>query len=144
LLLMNGDFANGFEEYQWRRRCKSLSDGDPTFSEPEWQGEPLDGRTLLLFAEYGLGDALQFVRYLPMVAAMGGAIILQVQPALASLLRIMPGVTVIPRGEPLPPFDLHLPLMSLPRIFGTTLDTIPASVRRNLNAGTMPSTAWYR
>ena len=127
-LLMNGDFANGFEEYQWRRKCQTLSDGDPTFSEPEWQGEPLDGRTLLLFAEYGLGDALQFVRYLPMVAAMGGAIILQVQPALAALLRTMQGVTIIPRGEPLPPFELQLPLMSLPRIFRTTLDTIPASV----------------
>ena len=127
-LLMNGDFANGFEEYQWRRKCKTLSDGDPTFSEPEWQGEPLEGRTLLLFAEYGLGDALQFVRYLPMVAAMGGVIILQVQPALASLLRTMQGVTVVPRGEPLPAFDLQLPLMSLPRIFRTTLDTIPASV----------------
>lgn len=127
-LLMNGDFANGFEAYRWRRKSRSLSDGDPTFSEPEWQGEPLDGRTLLLFAEYGLGDALHFVRYLPMVTARGGNIVLQVQPALASLLRSLPEVTVIPRGEPLPPFDLQLPLMSLPRVFGTTLDTIPADV----------------
>ncbi|WP_440640123.1 tetratricopeptide repeat protein [Bradyrhizobium sp. PUT101] len=127
-LLMNGDFANGFEAYRWRRRSRSLSDGDPTFSEPEWHGEPLDGRTLLLFAEYGLGDALHFVRYLPMVTARGGNIVLQVQPALASLLRTLPDVTVIPRGEPLPPFDLQLPLMSLPRVFGTTLDTIPADV----------------
>ncbi|GLR88236.1 tetratricopeptide repeat protein [Bradyrhizobium iriomotense] len=127
-LLMNGDFASGFEAYQWRRRCKTLSDGDPTFSEPEWQGEPLGGRRLLLFAEYGLGDALQFVRYLPMVVRMGGSIILQVQPALASLLRTMADVTVIARGEPLPPFDVQLPLMSLPRVFGTTLDTIPAEV----------------
>lgn len=127
-LLMNGDFANGFEAYRWRRKSRSLSDGDPTFSEPEWQGEPLDGRTLLLFAEYGLGDALHFVRYLPMVTARGGHIVLQVQPALASLLRTLPDVTVIPRGEPLPPFDLQLPLMSLPRVFGTTLDTIPADV----------------
>jgi tetratricopeptide (TPR) repeat protein len=127
-LLMNGDFANGFEAYRWRRKSKSLSDGDPTFSGPEWQGEPLDGRTLLLFAEYGLGDALHFVRYLPMVTARGGSIVLQVQPALASLLRLLPDVTVIPRGEPLPAFDLQLPLMSLPRVFGTTLDTIPADV----------------
>lgn len=127
-LLMNGDFANGFEAYRWRRKCKTLSDGDPRFAEPEWQGEPLEGRTLLLFAEYGLGDALHFVRYLPMLAARGGTIILQVQPALASLLRRLPDVTVIARGEPLPPFDLQLPLMSLPRIFGTTLDTIPADV----------------
>ncbi|WP_354230740.1 tetratricopeptide repeat protein [Bradyrhizobium sp. F1.4.3] len=127
-LLMNGDFANGFEAYRWRRKCKTLSDGDPILSEPEWQGEPLEGRTLLLFAEYGLGDALHFVRYLPMVTAKGGKIILQVQPALASLLMQLPGVTVIPRAEPLPPFDLQLPLMSLPRIFGTTLDNLPADV----------------
>ena len=127
-LLMNGDFENGFAAYRWRRKCRALSDGDPTFTEPEWQGEPLDGRTLLLFAEYGLGDALHFVRYLPMVTALGGRIILQVQPALATLLQQLPDVTVIPRGAPLPPFDLQLPLMSLPRIFGTTLETIPAEV----------------
>jgi tetratricopeptide (TPR) repeat protein len=127
-LLMNGHFAEGFEAYRWRRKCKTLSDGDPVFSEPEWQGEPLEGRTLLLFAEYGLGDALHFVRYLPMVTGKGGRIILQVQPALATLLRQLPDVTVIPRGEALPPFDLQLPLLSLPRIFGTTLDTIPADI----------------
>lgn len=127
-LLMNGDFAEGFEAYRWRRKCRTLSDGDANFSEPEWQGEPLDGRTLLLFAEYGLGDALHFVRYVPLVAAMGARIILQVQPALASLLRQLPDVTVVARGEALPPFDLQLPLMSLPRVFGTTLDTIPADV----------------
>lgn len=127
-LLMNGDFVNGFEAYRWRRKCKTLSDGDPTFSEPEWRGEPLQGRTLLLFAEYGLGDALHFVRYLPIVTALGGKIILQVQPALATLLRKLPDVTVISRGETLPRFDLQLPLMSLPRVFGTTLDTIPAGV----------------
>lgn len=127
-LLMNGDFAAGFEAYRWRRKCKTLSDGDPAFGEPEWQGEPLDGRTLLLFAEYGLGDALHFVRYVPMVAARGGRIVLQVQPALAVLLRQLPDVTVVARGEPLPPFDLQLPLMSLPRIFGTTLLTVPADI----------------
>lgn len=127
-LLMNGHFAEGFEAYRWRRKCKTLSDGDPSFSEPEWQGEPLAGRTLLLFAEYGLGDALHFVRYLPMVTAKGGRIVLQVQPALAALLRQLPDVTVIPRGEALPPFDLQLPLTSLPRIFGTTLDNLPADV----------------
>lgn len=129
-LLMNGEFEAGFEEYQWRRKCKMLSDGDPVFSEPEWQGEPLAGRTLLLFAEYGLGDALHFVRYVSMVLAMGGGrIVLQVQPAIASLLRpMLPDVTVVARGEPLPQFDLQLPLMSLPRIFRTTVDTIPADI----------------
>ncbi|MDR3464781.1 MAG: tetratricopeptide repeat protein [Xanthobacteraceae bacterium] len=127
-LLMNGDLEQGFREFRWGRKCKIWSEGYPTFSEPEWQGEALAGRTLLLFAEAGLGDVLQFVRYLPMVAAMGGSIVLQVQPALVSLLRMSCGVTVVGRGEPLPPFDLQLPLMDLPRLFGTTLDTIPAAV----------------
>nr|WP_249158220.1 tetratricopeptide repeat protein [Bradyrhizobium jicamae] len=143
-LLMNGDLEAGFEEYRWRRQCKSLSDGDPVFTEPEWQGEPLDGRTLLLFAEYGLGDALQFVRYLPMAADMGGPVVLQVQPALAALLRtIRPDVTVAARGEPLPPFDLQLPLMSLPRIFRTTLDSIPADIPY-LQADPARVTRWQR
>src|SRR5216684_622070 len=127
-LLMSGDLKAGFDEYQWGRKCKTSSHSYPTYSEPEWQGEALSGRTLLLFAEAGFGDALQFVRYLPMAAAMGGPIVLQVQPALASLLRMTPGITVVSRGEPLPPFDLQLPLMDLPRVFGTTLDTIPAAV----------------
>ncbi|MBR0869830.1 tetratricopeptide repeat protein [Bradyrhizobium tropiciagri] len=129
-LLMNGEFEQGFQEYQWRRKAKMLVDGDPVFGEPEWQGEPLAGRTLLLFAEYGLGDAINFVRYVPEVAASGGGrIILQVQPALASLLRpMLSDVAVFARGEPLPPFDLQLPLLSLPRIFGTTVETIPAAV----------------
>jgi len=127
-LLMNGDLEKGFAEYQWGRKCKTSSHSYPTYSEPEWQGEALCGRTLLLFAEYGLGDALHFVRYLPMAAAMGGSIVLLVQPALVPPLRMMPGVTVVARGEPLPPFDLQLPLMSVARVFGTTLDTIPAAV----------------
>ncbi|GEC57467.1 hypothetical protein BEL01nite_65100 [Bradyrhizobium elkanii] len=127
-LLMNGEFGEGFEEYQWRRKTRMLSDGDPVFDGPEWQGEPLAGRTLLLFAEYGLGDAINFVRYVPMLAGGGGRIVLQVQPALVTLLRpMLPDVAVFARGEPLPPFDLQLPLLSLPRIFRTTVETIPAA-----------------
>jgi tetratricopeptide (TPR) repeat protein len=128
LLLMSGDLKAGFDEFHWGRKCKTSSHTYPVYSEPEWQGEALAGRTLLLFAEAGLGDALHFVRYLPMVAAMGGPIVLRVQPALVPLLRTMAGVTVVPRGEALPPFDLQLPLMDLARVFGTTLDTIPAAV----------------
>ncbi|WP_316177567.1 MULTISPECIES: tetratricopeptide repeat protein [unclassified Bradyrhizobium] len=127
-LLMCGDLVNGFAEHRWGRDCPDLSAGMPRFGAPEWQGEPLDGRTLLLFAEYGIGDALQFVRYVDRVKTMGGNIVLQVQPAIAPLLRCLEGVTVVPRGAPLPPFDLQAPLMDLPRIFGTTLETIPAEV----------------
>ncbi|BAM92942.1 hypothetical protein S58_69760 [Bradyrhizobium oligotrophicum S58] len=127
-LLMCGDLVNGFAEHRWGRDCPDLSAGMPRFDMPEWQGEPLGGRTLLLFAEYGIGDALQFVRYVDRVKTMGGNIVLQVQPAIAPLLRSLAGVRVVARGEPLPPFDLQLPLMDLPRIFGTTLETIPADV----------------
>jgi len=137
-LLMCGDLLNGFVEHEWGRKCAGASVGFPDLPGPEWQGEALTGRTLLLYAEFGIGDALQFVRYLPMVAerlkessgnsSAGGSIVLQVQPVIASLLRSMPGVTVVPRGEALPPFDVHLPLMDLPRIFRTTLDSIPADI----------------
>jgi Glycosyltransferase family 9 (heptosyltransferase) len=115
VLLMNGQLASGFEELRWGKTCKGWSQGYPDLAEPEWQGEALAGRTLLLYAEAGLGDALQFVRYLP-------------QPPLVPLLRTMANVTVVALGEPAPRFDLHLPLIGLPRVFGITLDNIPAAV----------------
>ncbi|WP_407156975.1 tetratricopeptide repeat protein [Bradyrhizobium sp. STM 3557] len=127
VLLMCGDLVNGFAEYQWGHKY-GLSEGTPRFDGPEWQGEDFAGKTLLIFAEYGIGDALHFVRYMPMVVARGGSVLLQVQPAIAALLRPMPGVTVLGRHEPVPHYDLQLPLMDLPRIFGTTLDTIPADI----------------
>lgn len=128
VLLLNGELARGFEELRWGRHCKGWADGYPALAQPEWNGEPLQGRTLLLYAEAGLGDALQFVRYLPLLRDRGGGIVLQVQPALVPLLRANTDVAVIARGEALPPFDLHLPLIGLPRLFGTTLDSIPAGV----------------
>jgi tetratricopeptide (TPR) repeat protein len=125
LLLTCGDLKNGFAEYRWRRpRLQALQ----TLGSPEWQGEPFFGRTLLVFSEQGFGDTLQFVRFLPMVAAKGGAIVLQVQAAIVPLLRNLQGVMVVPIGVPLPPFDLHVSLMDLPYVFGTTLDSIPAKV----------------
>lgn len=127
-LLMCGDLVNGFQEHQWGRKCKALSEGMPSFDAPEWEGQPFAGRTLLLFADYGIGDVLQFVRYMPMVVARGGAVVLQVQPAIAALLRNLEGVTVVARGEALPPFDMQLAMMDLPRIFGTTLETIPTAI----------------
>ncbi|MBR1217371.1 tetratricopeptide repeat protein [Bradyrhizobium sp. U87765 SZCCT0131] len=128
LLLLNGDLVNGFREYGWRLRSKVLADGEEAFDAPHWQGEDFSGRTLLLHAEYGLGDTLNFVRYVPRVVARGGSVVLQAQPALVPLLRRSLDITVIARGEPLPPFDLHMPLMGLPCVFGTTLDDIPADV----------------
>jgi tetratricopeptide (TPR) repeat protein len=140
VLLMCGDLVNGFAEYQWGHKY-GLSEGTPRFDGPEWQGEDFAGKTLLIFAEYGIGDALQFVRYMPMVVARGGSVLLQVQPAIAALLRPMAGVTVLGRHEPIPHYDLQLPLMDLPRIFGTTLDTIPADIPY-LNANSIKVETW--
>ncbi|CCE04224.1 conserved hypothetical protein [Bradyrhizobium sp. STM 3843] len=123
LLLLCGDLQNGFADYRWRSRCAEHS---VSVTGPEWQGEPFAGRTLLIFAEQGLGDTLQFIRYLPMVAAKGGAIVLQVQPPLVPLLRALPDVTVVAQGAPLPPVDLQVALMDLAHVFRTTLDSIPA------------------
>jgi tetratricopeptide (TPR) repeat protein len=128
LLLLSGDFRNGFSDYRWRRQCGGLFSSRMNFSAPEWQGEAFAGRTLLLFAEQGIGDALQFVRYLPMVAARGGKILLYVQDTLVPLLRQLEGVTVVPRSAPLPTFDLQISLMDLPHLFGTTLSSIPAEI----------------
>jgi hypothetical protein len=126
-LLAAGEFAEGWPEYEWRWRRPGHP---PRFAAPPWRGEPLEGRTILLHHEQGLGDTLQFVRYAPLVAERGGRVILQVQPSLVRLLRALPGVAeVVARGDQLPPFDCHCPLMSLPLAFRTTLDSIPAAPR---------------
>ncbi len=93
---------------------------------PRWQGEDITGQTILLHAEQGLGDTLQFARYVTLVAERGARVILVVQPELVRLLRTLPGVSVVlAAGAPLPEFDWFCPLLSLPRAFGTTLGTIP-------------------
>ena len=129
LILMEGDFAAGFAEYEWRRKGGVPGRQPPAFDRPEWTGEPLAGRTIVLHTEQGFGDALQFARFVPAVEALGGAVILQVQvPLLALLTRSFPAARVLANDQPLPPFDCHAPLMSLPWRLGTTLDTLPARV----------------
>jgi tetratricopeptide (TPR) repeat protein len=127
LLLLNGSFADGWLGYESRRRMASWAarglDGT------EWSGDKLAGQRLLLYAEQGLGDTIQFARYAPLAAARGARVILEVQAPLKSLLAGLPGVEVVlANGDPLPPFDLHCPLLSLPLLFGTRRETIPASV----------------
>jgi tetratricopeptide (TPR) repeat protein len=123
-LLAAGHFAEGWAEYEWRwrRHGRGLE-----IAAPQWRGEPLEGRTILLHAEQGFGDTLQFCRYAPMVAQCGGHVLLEVQAPLARLLANLPGVgQIIARGERRPAFDLHCPLLSLPNAFRTTLETVPA------------------
>ncbi|HEX4124338.1 MAG TPA: glycosyltransferase family 9 protein, partial [Tepidisphaeraceae bacterium] len=95
----------------------------------QWQGEDIRGRTIVLRSEQGFGDMIQFVRYAPLVAARGAKVILESNPELFRLLARVPGVEqVVRHGDPLPPFDLHCPMMSLPHAFGTDLQSIPHEV----------------
>lgn len=124
VLLLLGDYAAGWREYDWRWRLPAFNAPVRRFTQPMWDGRPRC--TVLLHAEQGLGDTLQFARYAALVAARGAAVVFESQPELVALMRDVPGVgRVVPRGEPLPEFDAHAPLMSLPRLFGTTLDSIP-------------------
>jgi tetratricopeptide (TPR) repeat protein len=125
-LLLCGEYSTGWKEHEWRWKVKALGAPMPEFREPLWDGAALPGKTLLLHAEQGLGDTIQFIRYAPMAAQRCGAVILECQPQIAGLLRPVRGLSrVIARGDPLPAFDAHLPVMSLPRIFETTVDSVP-------------------
>ena len=130
-LLSMGDFRRGLAEYEWRR---SIAPGSASvvqpFRAPIWLGEsPLRDKTLLIHAEQGLGDVLHAVRFVPRLAQQGGRIVLQVQAALKPLLAGLEGAAlVVARGEPLPPFDCHCPVMSLPYAMKTEFATIPAEV----------------
>jgi len=127
VLLLAGRFEEGWKELEWRWTTKHLAASARNFPAPLWNGEPIGDCVILLHAEQGFGDTLQFCRYVPLVAA-GARTVLEVQAPLVRLLSRLPGVMqIVARGESLPEFDLHCPLLSLPRAFGTTLDSIPAA-----------------
>ena len=126
VLLLQGDFERGWREFEWRWRKKGFTSWQRTFDRPLWDGSPLSGRTILLHAEQGFGDALQFARYLPLVAARGGVVVVECHKELVTLFARIEGVgEALPFGSALPPFELHAPFMTLPLLFGTTLDTVP-------------------
>jgi tetratricopeptide (TPR) repeat protein len=125
--LLAGNFTDGWAEYDWRWKCSDFI--APPIPSPPWDGSPAAGRTILLHCEQGLGDALQFIRYAPLVKKRVGTLIVACQKPLLKLLAACPGIDrLVEAGQPLPPHDVHLPTLSLPRIFGTTLATIPAEV----------------
>jgi Flp pilus assembly protein TadD len=127
LRLARGDFERGWPEYEWRWRCRGRP--TPSFRQPRWQGEDLAGRTILLHAEQGLGDTLQFLRYAPLVGRRGGRVLVVCPQPLVRLAALCPCVErVLPAGSALPGFDVQASLLSLPMILGTTLATIPASL----------------
>jgi Flp pilus assembly protein TadD len=125
-LLSTGDFERGLLEYEWRWL---RPDCPPRALGKWWKGEPPTGRTILLHAEQGISDTLQLVRYAPLIAQNGGRVVMEVQPELVELIRGIPEIAeVVPQGQALPPYDMQCPLLSLPRVFGTRLETIPDCV----------------
>jgi tetratricopeptide (TPR) repeat protein len=130
LHLTLGEFAAGWPLYEARFDVPALGNPARHFSAPRWNGsEPLAGKTLLVHAEQGLGDVIQFCRYLPLLAAQGVAVVFEVMPSLKPLLRTLPGaIRLVGRGESLPPVDYYCPLVSLPLALNTRLETIPAQV----------------
>jgi tetratricopeptide (TPR) repeat protein len=127
--LAMGDYRRGFQEYESRWDTTILKPVKLASPEPLWLGkEPLAGKTILLWAEQGFGDAIQFMRYVPLVAQIAGHTILRVPTLLKSLAATVDCPVTIITFEDLPPHDFHCPLMSLPLAFGTTLESIPADV----------------
>lgn len=127
LHLTRGDLATGFKEYAWRLRMDDAT--PPRLAYPPWRGEPLRGRSILLWTEQGLGDTIQFARFVRPLADQGARVVLCCQPALVALLRSMPGPqTVCGRPEDAGPVDFQAPLMSLPELLGTSWETLPADV----------------
>ena len=122
-----GDWQRGWLEHEWRRQTKPCS--PRRFIQPQWNGESLAGKTILLHTEQGLGDTIQFVRYAPLVRRYDARVIVECQKPLLRLLAGCPGIDqLIAEGEEHPAFDIHAPLMSLPAILNTTLENIPAGV----------------
>ena len=130
-LLRLGDFARGWQEYEWRWKQEAWEKSKREFARPLWLGaESLEGKTILLYSEQGLGDTLQFCRYTRLVAELNAKVVLVVQPPLLPLLADLEGAQVLPMGAELPAFDYHCPLPSLPLAFQTGLHTIPAGIPR--------------
>ncbi len=125
--LQMGDFQQGWPEYEWRWRRKTTP--PPPYTQPRWDGSPLGGRTILLHAEQGLGDMMQFVRYVPSVKEKGGVVIIAAPSSVIGLLATCSGIDqTVTDGQTMPTFDVHAPLLSLPGLLKTDVATIPAKV----------------
>jgi tetratricopeptide (TPR) repeat protein len=127
LLLLLGDYARGFHEYEQRWRMLEVQ--KPSFSQPEWAGDDIEGKVILLHSEQGFGDSIQCLRYVSVVAARGARVALRLERPLVRLAASLPGnIVITPTNARLPAFDVWCPLLSLPRILGTRVDSIPATV----------------
>lgn len=128
-LLLKGDFQSGWPLYEFREEAKLTKDERREFPRPMWDASPLGDKTILLHSEQGIGDTIQFVRYARIVAGYGGRVVLECQATCKKLMETIPEISaVFEKEEELPDFDVHAPLMSLPYLFGTTLETIPCDI----------------
>ena len=124
--LQLGDFQRGWAEFEWRWRCQDFR--PRAFSQPAWNGADCRGQTILLYTEQGIGDTFQFIRYVPLMFARGARVIVEAPAPLLPLLSTCLGIAqTVAHGSKLPRFDFHAAVMSLPRLFGTTVDTVPAN-----------------
>ena len=129
MLLAQGEWAAGWREYEWRWQSGDLRPYRQDFAQPQWRGERGDGETLLIHAEQGFGDSLQFCRYAPLAAQRGWRVVMQVPQPLVRLMTALPGVAqVVATGQPLPDVHKHCPMLSLPLAFGTEVTTLPDTV----------------
>jgi hypothetical protein len=125
--LLTGDFDRGWRKHEWWREIAPSKHAKRNFAQPRWTGaQEIAGKTILLHAEQGFGDTIQFCRYAPRIAALGARVILEVQRPLHDLMQTLPGAAqIVSRGDPLPDFDMHCPMLGLPLVFGSGLATIP-------------------
>jgi hypothetical protein len=125
--LGNGDFTRGWPEYEWRWKVKPLRN-KPSIG-PRWDGTSFEGKTLLITAEQGLGDTVNFIRYAPLAKSRGGKVVFDCPQPLSALLETCPGIDkLVTRGQPGPTFDFHIPLLSLPGLFGIPPEAATAPV----------------
>lgn len=129
VLLTLGRMREGWQEYEWRWKWDGFTALRRNFPQPLWDGTPLNGKTILLHAEQGYGDAIQFARFAPQVAQRGGKVLILCPSGLKHLLQSVHGITrIVGEDEPLPPFDVQLPMLSLPHVLGIELQSIPSQV----------------
>ena len=126
LRLLQGDFESGWPDFE----CRSAWPGtkERLLGQPRWDGAPLDGKTIFIYAEQGLGDTIMCARFLPLVKQRGGTVILECQTALHGLMAGLGVEQIVRPGAPLPTFDTHIPLLSLPGLSGCNLHTIPKDI----------------
>ncbi len=143
ILLKRGALAEGWHEQEWRWQWKDFPSPKRKFLQPQWDGREITGSSIFVHAEQGLGDTIQFLRYVPLLAERGAHVVLEVHPELMRLAASVDGVSkLITRGEAIPECDWHCPMMSLPLSFATDLQNIPVNIPY-LHAG-VEAPGWMR